>query len=280
MKGDPGLIGAVAARIGGSADIYQARGQPPDNSINFVTSHDGFTLNDLVSYNEKHNEANGEGNRDGIDENLSWNCGVEGPTTDPAIEALRARQIKNFLTDPDALAGRADAARRRRDPPHAARQQQRLLPGQRDELVRLDAGRREPRRAAVRSADDRVPQGASGAVGSRTSIAARSTSGASPTSRGTARSSTAPGFDDPVGRALACTIAGFDGDADLHVMMNMFWEPLDFEVPVDPQRDPGTSPSIRSWPALTTSRSRDAGARFDRSVCTVQARSIVILASA
>ena len=80
VKGDPGLTGAIASRLGGSADIYQGRGQTPENSINFVTVHDGFTLNDLVSYNDKHNEANGEGNRDGINENLSWNCGVEGPT--------------------------------------------------------------------------------------------------------------------------------------------------------------------------------------------------------
>ena len=78
VKGDLGLVGAVAARIGGSADLYQADGDLPINSINFITAHDGFTLNDLVSYNDKHNEANGEGNRDGTDDNLSWNCGVEG----------------------------------------------------------------------------------------------------------------------------------------------------------------------------------------------------------
>src|SRR5262249_49498078 len=88
----------IASRLGGSADIYQARGQTPENSINFITVHDGFTLNDLVSYNDKHNEANGEGNRDGINENLSWNCGVEGHTDDPAIEALRTRVIKNSIT--------------------------------------------------------------------------------------------------------------------------------------------------------------------------------------
>jgi isoamylase len=98
VRGEGGLTGAIASRLGGSADIYQARGQTPDNSINFVTVHDGFTLNDLVSYNHKHNEANGESNRDGVDQNLSWNCGVEGPADDPAIQALRTRQIKNFLT--------------------------------------------------------------------------------------------------------------------------------------------------------------------------------------
>ena len=83
-------------RLGGSADIYHTSGHLPINSINYITCHDGFTLDDLVSYNDKHNEANGEGNRDGINENLSWNCGAEGPTEDPAIEGLRERQIKNF----------------------------------------------------------------------------------------------------------------------------------------------------------------------------------------
>ena len=81
------MIGAVAARLAGSADIYQASGHLPINSTNFVTCHDGFTLNDLVTYNDKHNDANGESNRDGVNENLSWNCGCEGPTDDPAIEA-------------------------------------------------------------------------------------------------------------------------------------------------------------------------------------------------
>ncbi len=91
------MVGAVAWRIAGSADLYQATGRMPINSINFITCHDGFTLNDLVSYNHKHNEANSEDNRDGTDDNLSWNCGVEGETNDPEIEALRERQIKNFL---------------------------------------------------------------------------------------------------------------------------------------------------------------------------------------
>ena len=96
LRGDPGLVGAVASRLGGSSDIYQTSGHLPINSINFVTCHDGFTLNDLVSYNDKHNEANGEGNRDGINENLSWNCGAEGESNDPAVEALRSRQVRNF----------------------------------------------------------------------------------------------------------------------------------------------------------------------------------------
>ena len=88
----------MAYRLTGSPDLYQHNGRRPYASINFVTAHDGFTLNDLVSYNDKHNEANGEGNNDGDNNNLSWNCGAEGPTDDPEINALRERQRRNFLT--------------------------------------------------------------------------------------------------------------------------------------------------------------------------------------
>ena len=83
--------------MAGSSDLYEHSGRRPFASINFVTAHDGFTLRDLVSYNEKHNEANGEDNRDGNNHNLSWNCGVEGPTGDPTVLALRARQMRNLL---------------------------------------------------------------------------------------------------------------------------------------------------------------------------------------
>jgi glycogen operon protein len=96
-KGEGGLIGELAYRLTGSSDLYARSGRRPYASINFVTAHDGFTLEDLVSYNEKHNEANGEENRDGEANNRSWNCGVEGPTDDPAILALRARQKRNLL---------------------------------------------------------------------------------------------------------------------------------------------------------------------------------------
>jgi glycogen operon protein len=96
-RGEPGMLGAFASRLAGSSDLYEGAGKGPESSINYVTSHDGFTLNDLVSYAEKHNEANGEFNRDGPEANYSTNCGVEGPTDDPEIEALRMRKIKNFL---------------------------------------------------------------------------------------------------------------------------------------------------------------------------------------
>ena len=97
FKGDEGSVSAIATRLLGSPDLYGHEEREAEQSINFVTCHDGFTLNDLVSYNHKHNEANGEDNRDGTDDNLSWNCGVEGPTDDPAIEALRNRQVKNLF---------------------------------------------------------------------------------------------------------------------------------------------------------------------------------------
>ena len=87
----------LASRFGGSADLYEQDGRRPFASINFITAHDGFTLRDLVSYNDKHNEANGEGNRDGTDDNRSWNCGTEGPTDDAGVLALRARQQRNFI---------------------------------------------------------------------------------------------------------------------------------------------------------------------------------------
>jgi isoamylase len=96
-RGDGGTTSELATRLSGSNDLYASSGRRPYASINFVTAHDGFTLADLVSYNEKHNEANGEDNRDGENNNLSWNCGEEGPTESADVKALRSRQIRNFL---------------------------------------------------------------------------------------------------------------------------------------------------------------------------------------
>ena len=96
-KGDRATVPMLAQRVLGSPDIFGYREREPEQSLNFVTCHDGFTLNDLVSYDSKHNEANGDGNRDGADDNLSWNCGSEGPSDDAAVEGLRRRQVKNFI---------------------------------------------------------------------------------------------------------------------------------------------------------------------------------------
>jgi isoamylase len=149
-KGDGGKIGEFAMRLTGSSDLYGRSGRNPYASINFVTSHDGFTLRDLVSYNDKHNEANGEDNRDGHGHNLSWNCGAEGETGDAAILELRARQQRNFFATlllsqgvPMLVAGDEFG------------QQQRLLPGQRGVVDRLAARCRAAPAARIRAARHR-----------------------------------------------------------------------------------------------------------------------------
>ena len=160
-KGGEGLLGDLAYRITGSSDLYAHSGRRPYASINFVTSHDGFTLQDLVSYNEKHNEANGEDNRDGNNNNLSWNCGVEGPTDDSNIQALRAKQKRNLLAMlllsqgvPMMYAGDAIGHTQ-------TGKQQRLLPGQCDQLAELEFAASRSRLAGVRAANDQPAQEAS-----------------------------------------------------------------------------------------------------------------------
>src|SRR4029078_5984720 len=96
-KGDGGLVSEFATRLAGSSDLYEDDGRKPYASINFVTAHDGFTLQDLVSYDHKHNEDNGEDNRDGANDNNSWNCGAEGPTDDPKITEIREKKKRAFL---------------------------------------------------------------------------------------------------------------------------------------------------------------------------------------
>ena len=118
-KGDGGVASEFATRISGSSDLYEWSGRRPHASVNFITCHDGFTLDDLVSYDHKHNEANGEDNRDGANDNDSWNCGVEGPTDDPKINRAPRKEEARIPGDADPLARRADAARRRRNRPHA-----------------------------------------------------------------------------------------------------------------------------------------------------------------
>ena len=167
LKGDSGKVRALAHRLTGSPDVYGHQSREPEQSINFVACHDGFTLNDLVSYNTKHNEANGHDNTDGSNDNLSWNCGVEGPTDDPAVERLRNRQVKNFLTltmlsvgTPMLLMG--DEVRRT-----LTRQQQRLLPHRRSHALGLEPARAARGCPSVRERVDRAsrqPQPAGGTV--------------------------------------------------------------------------------------------------------------------
>ena len=155
-------VSEFASRFTGSSDLYQHDGRRPFASINFITAHDGFTLRDLVTYNEKHNQANLEDNRDGDNHNRSWNHGVEGETDDQAINALRERQVRNFLATLLLSQGVPMLLARRRDRAHAARQQQRLLPGQRDLLGRLAARRSRAAAARMDEAADRPAHAASG----------------------------------------------------------------------------------------------------------------------
>lgn len=230
VKGDPGLISAIANRISGSSDLYQSTGHLPTNSINFITCHDGFTLNDLVSYNHKHNEMNGEENNDGVNDNLSWNCGAEGESSDEEIEKLRDRQVKNFATVtmlsrgvPMILAG--DEVRRTQSGNNNTYCQDNetnwfdwSLVEKHAQTLRyfqkIIAFRKEHRALYT-------PRFFDGTVNER---------GVADVSWHSTRLN-APGWDDPQARALAFTLGGLDGEADLHVMMNMYWDALTFELP-------------------------------------------------
>ena len=156
VRSDPGAATPLAKRICGSLDLYGDSSRHPHHSINFITCHDGFPLNDLVSYNRKHNWANGENDRDGCLDNLSYNCDHEGPTDDPRVNALRQRQMRNFLTLLLISQGVPFLSHGDEFAPHAARQQQRLLPGQRDLLGRLGLGPEERGAVALHQDDDRL----------------------------------------------------------------------------------------------------------------------------
>jgi isoamylase len=236
VRGDPGLIGAVAARIAGSADLYQSSGHLPIDSINFITCHDGFTLNDLVSYNSKHNEANGEGNRDGNNENFSWNSGIEGETTNREIEELRQRQIENFITIlllsqgvPMLLAG--DEIRRTQQGNNNAYCQD-------NEIGWFDWHLLEKNHHLFRFFQQTI------AFRQRHPMLQRGRFfSAELNERGLADIAWhgcrlfSPGWLDAASHVLAFTLGGVSGDADIHVMLNMDRIDLDFEIPQISDRD-------------------------------------------
>ena len=277
VKGDPGMAGAVAYRLAGSADLYQERGQLPINSINFITCHDGFTMNDLVSYNTKHNEENGEDNRDGINDNLSWNYGIEGDTTEPAVEALRQRQIKNFAAIlmlsrgvPMILAG--DEVRRSQKGNNNAYCQDNEISWFDWNLVAKNQDIYRFWRRMIRFRKNHP------------SLCRRHFFNGSVNERGLADVSwhgcqlNSPGWSDPEARALGMTLGGFNGEADIHVMFNMYSEALDFEVPLLRDR--------RWFKAIDTAEPvpRDivnpgSETELDGNLSSVSARSIVVLIS-
>jgi isoamylase len=230
VKGDAGLIGAVASRLSGSADLYQSRGHLPVNSVNFLTAHDGFTLNDLVSYNTKHNDANGEGNRDGNDDNLSWNCGAEGETADRSVEAMRERQIRNFcalllLSQGVPMMVMGDEVRRTQGGNNNAYCQDNPVGWFDWTLVERNAGMlrfwKEMIAFRLRTPAVHRIRFFTGEVNERglPDIAWHGTE------------LEPPNWNDGGARVLAFTLGGFDGDPDVHVMSNMWWEPLSMAVP-------------------------------------------------
>ena len=230
IAGEAGIVGDLADRITGSPSLYQSNGHLPINSVNFITAHDGFTLNDLVSYNNKHNEANGEGNRDGVDDNMSWNCGAEGPTDDPAINALREQQIRNFATllmlsqgVPMFVMG--DEVRRTQGGNNNAWCQDNPIGWFDWTQTQTESGmlRFWSELIAFRKSHPAVHRARffSGAINER----------GMPDISWHGTKLNEPGWNDPHARALAWTVAGSLAHSDIHVMVNMYWEPLTFEIP-------------------------------------------------
>ena len=279
VRGDPGIIGQVCSCIAGSADLYQNDGRLPANSINFVTCHDGFTLSDLVSYDAKHNEANGEDNRDGSNENLSWNCGAEGETDDPAIIGLRRRQARNFMAIlltsqgvPMLLAG-DEILRSQRGNNNAFCQDNALswmdwhLPDDALDMLRFvrEMIALRKRHASLRR---------------RRFLTGRPANGQShPDVAWHGERLDEPAWHDPGARFVAFTIAGrAPGESMLHIVFNMNDDARDAALPVLDSRswrrivDTAAEPPQDIVPDVET-------ARMERRACRVEARSVVILQS-
>ena len=275
VKGDNGTVSPLAARLLGSPDIYGHQEREPEQSINFVTCHDGFTLNDLVSYNRKQNEANGEGNRDGTDDNRSWNCGVEGPTDDREVEKLRNRQVKNFfaltllaLGTPMLLMG--DEARHTQRGNNNAYCQNNeiswfdwtLLEKHRDvhrfvqELIHLRLRRDLSEEDPGLSLNQLLHQGKIQWHGVRLNQ---------------------PDWGRD-SHSLAVTVRSMQGGYLLHLMVNVYWEPLGFELP---------SPESPGWQRLVDTYLESPADIHDvadapvvaASTYQVQPRSVVFLVS-
>jgi isoamylase len=232
VRGDGGLIGEVATRLCGSSDLYQDDGRLPSNSINFITCHDGFTLLDMVSYNEKHNEANGEENRDGTSNNLSWNSGFEGETEEPDIVKLRKRQVKNFFAMlllsqgvPMILAG-DELLRSQRGNNNVYCQD--------NELGWIDWALTETNHDMFRFVSGMIAF----RKRHRSLMRDRFLTGKKPTGRGMAdvqwhgKKLDQPGWEDPEARFLCFTLAGMTEDEEhVHVMMNMSDDAAFVELP-------------------------------------------------
>jgi glycogen operon protein len=277
VAGQAGIVGEVATRIAGSADLFQSSGRAPTNSINYVTAHDGFTLNDLVSFNGKHNEANGEGNWDGRDDNASWNCGAEGASEDPQVDAMRNRQVKNFaaillLSEGVPMILGGDEMRRTQQGNNNAYCQD-------NEISWLDWRLADAHADVVRFFREMV------AFRKRHLVLQRRTYfGGTTNPRGLADVTwhgcelEGPGWHDPLSRVLAFTLGGEGEDEDVHVILNMSDELLPFELPAVPGRR-----WFRSVDTAAASPADIAPPGKERAVSdsliSVPARTVVVLVS-
>ncbi|PIE19510.1 MAG: glycogen debranching enzyme GlgX [Proteobacteria bacterium] len=237
LRGDDGVVGRLARRITGSPDLYGTDGRLPTSSINFITAHDGFTLNDLYSYQGKYNQANGENNRDGHGDNISFNCGHEGETDDPAVQKLRRQQIKNALAllllsqgVPMLLYG--DECRRTQQGNNNAYCQDNELGwfDWRDPTRHADIFRFTKGMIAFRKRHTCLRK-------SRWLDRERTNARGLPQIAWHGLRLGDPGLDNGFARAVAFTLGADNHESDLHVMINMYIEPLTFELPRLPKRD-------------------------------------------
>jgi isoamylase len=278
VKSDNDSVRAFAHRCFGSPDLYAHKARGPEQSVNFVTCHDGFTLNDLVSYNHKHNEANGEGGRDGSNANLSWNCGVEGPTADPAIERLRHRQVKNFfavtllaLGTPMLLMG--DEVRRTQHGNNNAYCQD-------NEISWFDWTLVERHRDLHRFVKTLLRQRLM--VGSEPGVQGVSLNEILRQAEIHLHGVTLNEPDlGPGSHSVAFTVRGPRGAARFHVMVNAYWEALTFELPL---LQAGEYEPWRRWidtgrdaPDDVSDAPPSVASPVNGSIYTVQARSLVVL---
>jgi glycogen operon protein len=235
LKGDEGFVSAAATRLLGSPDLYGHEQREAEQSINFVTCHDGFTLNDLVSYNGKHNDANGEDNRDGSNDNASWNCGIEGSTDDPAVEALRNRQVKNFMAMTLLAAGTpmllmGDEMRRTQHGNNNAYCQDNEISWLDWSLLErhADVHRFVRELTAFRQRRDVVAHGTTLTLNELLRRARIEWHGVTLHQ---------PDWG-PHSHALAFSLESMRGRFLLHVLLNAYWEPLTFALPPVPSMNP------------------------------------------
>ncbi|MBX3044552.1 MAG: glycogen debranching protein GlgX [Candidatus Kapabacteria bacterium] len=231
LKGDSGIISQVATRIAGSADLYQHTRHKPTNSINFINCHDGFTMRDLVSYNCKHNEANGENNNDGVDDNMSWNSGLEGGSDDLNLEAFRKQRIKNFAAllmlskgVPMLLSG---------DEVGKSQNGNNNVYCQNNETAWFDWNQTEINSDLFRFWKYMIEfRKSNPALMSEDFFSGQINSFGLKDIEWHGVELNKPGWNDPQGKALAFTIASFTTNKpNIHVMVNMHYEELEFEIP-------------------------------------------------